>query len=83
MDLVDSGILIKRILTPVGKASFELYLVHGYALSVFSVGWGKGLCVLAFLAISIAGTIVFHIFNSWLGKTLKGKLITDTIGGSL
>lgn len=75
--------LIKRILTPVGKASFELYLVHGYALSVFSAGWSKGLCVPAFLAISIAGTIVFHLFNSWLRKKLKGNLITETIGGSI
>lgn len=71
--------LIKRILTPVGMASLELYLVHGYALSVFSVEWSKGLCVLVFLAISIVGTVVFHMFNSWLGKTLRAKLRTEKI----
>ncbi|MCD7791346.1 MAG: hypothetical protein LUH55_12715 [Bacteroides thetaiotaomicron] len=75
--------LIKKILTPVGTASFELYLVHGYALSVFSIGWNKGLCVLVFLAISIVGTIVFHLFNLWLSRALRGRLITEKAGGTI
>ena len=64
------GSLVK-ILVPIGLASYELYLVHGYALKIFDLSISKELSVLIFIGISMVGTTLFYFVENKIVARLK------------
>lgn len=67
-------ILIK-ILTPIGLASYELYLVHGYALGIFNLKYSKWLLVAMFIGISVVVTALLYIIDKKVSSALKKALL--------
>lgn len=65
-----------KIFIPVGKVSYELYLVHGYALQFFYMSFSKGKALLLFLITSIIVTIALYYFDYFLKHFLKSKMLT-------
>ena len=66
--------LICKVLTPIGLASYELYLVHGYALKIFELDYTKWLLVAVFIGISVTGTTVLYFVDKTIAGGFKKKI---------
>lgn len=57
-----------KILKPIGKISYEVYLVHGGMLLLFEIGINEMVCVAAYIILSVIGSVI--LFN--IDKKLSG-----------
>lgn len=67
-------VLIK-ILTPIGFSSYERYLVHGYALGIFNLGYSKWLLVAMFIGISVVGSAMLYIIDKKVSTYFRKSLL--------
>lgn len=66
---------VKKPFIWIGKVSFELYLIHGYALVIFDSGLKLWTCALVFLIMSTVGTVCFYSINKVLRSKLENALL--------
>lgn len=62
------------VLKYIGIYSYELYLVHGYALYLFET-MDREEAVVAILLVSLVGTFLLHHFDRWIAKKLKEHIL--------
>ncbi|MFR3995471.1 MAG: acyltransferase family protein [Turicibacter sp.] len=67
--------LMFRLLRPIGAVSYELYLVHGWALLLFNMDILQSICIFLFLIISGIGAICLYYIDKMLCGGLRKKLL--------
>lgn len=60
----------------IGTISYELYLVHGYALEIFETSYSKPICAIIFLCVSIIGAIFMWKLDEFVSRWLKKCLLS-------
>ena len=59
----------------VGKMSYEIYLCHSYALSVFNTDYPQPLIIGLFIVITVISTVMLYYINDVLLKPAISKMI--------
>ena len=70
-----NGIL--KCLEKIGVISYELYLVHGYALGIFNLDYSTLLCIILFLSVSLGGAVILWIIDKFICNHVKNWLLRD------
>lgn len=66
---------VNKSLLCIGGLSYELYLVHGYALNIWQTDLSGFAVIALFTIITIAGTFLFQYVNSRIIKEQIGKWV--------